>query len=91
MIAEGRALFRPPRPHEHLCHRMRWLLGRLVGVLACAPPELLVLTRQADVWGLYNQETPKQIVRGNHLQMCHQEKSRTIANKSVKVTFPLIF
>ena len=46
--------------------------------------------RLADVWGFDNQETPKQIVEGNYLQMCHREKSQASANKLVKITFSQI-
>ena len=40
--------------------------------------------------GFDNWETPKQIAEGNYLQMCHREKSQTIANKLVKITSPQI-
>lgn len=72
---------------SHSRQRTRRFLGK-AGQGAGMRPSMLM--RQADVRGFENQETPKQIVGGNHLQMCHSEKSRTIANKLVKITFPQI-
>lgn len=80
----------PPRKRVHLCRsRQRTLrfLGKAGRVLALAP--LSSCGRQ--MCGAFdNQETPTQIVRENYLQMCHREKSQTIAHKLVKITFPQI-